>query len=51
MLDGSWKQYDQDGVLRIKGKYHDGLKVGKWEYNLKTKDYYKETYRSGILKK
>lgn len=49
-LDGKWKQYDEEGNLRTKGKYIDGLKVGKWEYNLGTEKYYKEKYRSGVLK-
>ena len=51
LLDGEWKEYSPEGILRVRGKYSNGKRSGRWEYNLRTKDYKKEVYRNGVLKK
>jgi antitoxin component YwqK of YwqJK toxin-antitoxin module len=50
-LDGAWKQFDESGDLKIKGKYLNGRKVGKWKVNIGLQNEHKVIYRSGILKR
>lgn len=49
LLNGDFYEYRINGKLKTKGKYRSGKKYGKWEYNLGTKEYYKEKYKDGEL--
>jgi antitoxin component YwqK of YwqJK toxin-antitoxin module len=44
-LHGDWTEYDEDGVITVKGQYRDGLRDGRWTFR---KDGIRARYRKGL---
>lgn len=49
-LTDDWKQYSPNGQLRVRGRYKNGKKHGKWMYEIGTENYNVEKYKDGVLK-
>ncbi len=44
-LHGDWTEYDEFGVIIIKGFYRNGLKVGKWSFR---QEQIRGSYKNGL---
>ena len=44
-LHGDWTEYDEDGIITVKGQYRDGLRDGKWVFR---RDGIRGKYKNGL---
>ncbi len=51
-MDGAYMEYYENAVIKVKGRYRNGLKTGTWKYYKPDGKFdYKEKYIDGVLKK